>query len=132
MKYPIEITQEELAEYGINIGGDDAGVKKFLKYLHQALYESVLLVTHRSWRLKVMEKYKADLEEPLKDILLDIALAIDSSGDFNGLWDGKSRLDNGGFEIKNLQERLTAVIPPMVWNAIFALEPNLLFNGGEI
>jgi hypothetical protein len=129
------ITLDDLASYGITPqSGDnsDAENRKFLNLVHQTFYEFVVFVSHRNWRKKVIEKHKDELEEGIKDILLNIAAAIEDSGQFNGLWDGTARLDNGDFTTKSLQERLVAVIPPMVWQQILSLEPDIMFAGGEI
>ena len=135
MKYPIMITEDDCSNYGIELqNGKDAAVKnkRFLNIVHQTLYDFVLFSSARNWRRAIIEKYKDELEEPIKEILLSIAYAIDTSGQFNGLWDGVTKLDSGEFKVNTLQERLTAVIPPMTWNQILGLEPNVMFMGGEI
>lgn len=135
MKYPVMITEDDCRNYGIELkSGKEATIqnKRFLNVVHQTLYDFVLFVSIKSWRRTVIEKYMDELEEPIKDILLSIAYAIDISGQFNGLWDGVTKLDSGEFKVNSLQERLTAVIPPMTWNQILGLEPNVMFMGGEI
>ena len=135
MKYPIMITEDDCRNYGIELqNGKDASLKnkQFLNIVHQTLYDFVLFSSARNWRKAVIEKYKDELEDPIKEILLSIAYAIDTSGQFNGLWDGVTKLDSGEFKVNTLQERLTAVIPPMTWNQILGLEPNVMFMGGEI
>lgn len=135
MKYPIMITEDDCRNYGIELqSGKDAVIKnkRFLNIVHQTLYDFVLFISVKSWRKAVIEKYMEELEEPIKEILLSIAYAIDTSGQFNGLWDGVTKLDSGEFKVNTLQERLTAVIPPMTWNQILGLEPNVMFMGGEI
>lgn len=135
MKYPITITEDDCRNYGIELqSGKEAIIqnKRFLNIVHQTLYDFVLFISVKSWRKAVIEKYRKELEEPIKEILLSIAYAIDTSGQFNGLWDGVTKLDSGEFRINSLQERLTAVIPPMTWNQILGLEPNVMFMGGEI
>ena len=135
MKYTIMITADDCRNYGIKLQTDDSATimnNRFLNIVHQTLYDFVLFVSLKSWRKAVIEKYKDQLEEQIKDILLSIAYAIDISGQFNGLWDGVTKLDSGEFKVNSLQERLTAVIPPMTWNQILGLEPNVMFMGGEI
>lgn len=135
MKYPIMITEDDCRNYGIELqSGKESTIqnKRFLNIVHQTLYDFVLFISVKSWRKAVIEKYMEELEEPIKDILLSIAYAIDTSGQFNGLWDGVTKLDSGEFKVNSLQERLTAVIPPMTWNQILGLEPNIMFMGGEI
>lgn len=135
MKYPVMITEDDCRNYGIELqSGKDAVIKnkRFLNIVHQTLYDFVLFISVKSWRKAVIEKYIEELEEPIKEILLSIAYAIDTSGQFNGLWDGVTKLDSGEFKVNTLQERLTAVIPPMTWNQILGLEPNVMFMGGEI
>ena len=72
------------------------------------------------------------MDEDIKDILLNIAYAIDKSGDFEILWDGSQRVNGDQTEIKTLQERIISVVPTMVWNQIAGLQPNITFAGGEI
>ena len=135
MKYPIMITRDDCTSAGIKMQtGAEAEIKnkRFLDLVHQTLYDFVLFVSHRNWRKKVIEQYREELEEPIKDILLSIAHAIDDSGQFNQYWDGVQRLDSGEFKVSTLQERLTAIIPPMTWNLIVGLEPNVMFMGGAI
>lgn len=135
MKYPIMITEDDCRDYGIELqSGKEADVRnrRFLNIVHQTLYDFVLFISVKNWRKAVIERYREELEEPLKEILLSIAYAIDTSGQFNGLWDGVTKLDSGEFKVNTLQERLTAVIPPMTWNQILGLEPNVMFMGGEI
>jgi hypothetical protein len=129
------ITWDDCANYGISRQtGVNADIinNRFLNIVHQTLYDFVLFSSQKSWRRKVIEKYKAELEEPIKDILLSIAFSIDEGGQFNGIWDGVTRLDSGEIKFSDLQERLVAMIPPMAWNQIIGLEPNVLFMGGEI
>ena len=135
MKYPIEITLDDCRDNGIELQtgqNAEAKNKRFLNIVHQTFYDFVLFVSNRNWRKAIIEKYREELEDPIKDILLSIAYAIDISGQFNGLWDGVTKLDSGEFKVNTLQERLTAIIPPMTWNQILGLEPNLMFMGGEI
>lgn len=135
MNYPVMITEDDCRNYGIELQSGKQAViqnKRFLNIVHQTLYDFVLFISVKSWRKAVIEKYMKELEEPIKEILLSIAYAIDTSGQFNGLWDGVTKLDSGEFKVNSLQERLTAVIPPMTWNQILGLEPNVMFMGGEI
>ena len=108
MKYPVMITEDDCRNYGIELkSGKEATIqnKRFLNVVHQTLYDFVLFVSIKSWRRTVIEKYMDELEEPIKDILLSIAYAIDISGQFNGLWDGVTKLDSGEFKVNSLQER---------------------------
>lgn len=135
MTYPIMINENDLEQYGITLqyeGETDVANRKFLQIVHQCFYEFVVFVSHRNWRKKVIEAYQEELRQPIKEILLNIADAINDSGDLSALWSGATRTDGGGVEIKSLQERIGTIIPPMVWNEIFSLEPNLLFQGGNI
>lgn len=131
MKYPIEIDLDELNENGI-VETDAKAQKLLLSLTHQTLYEFVIFASFRSWRKRIIEQHMEELEEPIKQILINIARSIHESGDLIGLWNGMSRLDSGEYSSKSLQERLLAVVPPLVWQQVFALEPSVLFAGGEI
>ena len=131
MTYPIEIDLDELNENGI-VETDAKAQKLLLSFTHQTLYEFVIFASFRSWRKRIIEQHMEELEEPIKQILINIARSIHESGDLIGLWNGMSRLDSGEYSSKSLQERLLAVVPPLVWQQVFALEPSVLFAGGEI
>ena len=131
MKYPVEINSDELNDNGITETSEQAQ-KLLLSLTHQTFYEFVVFASFRSWRKRIIEQHMEELEEPIKAILINIARSIHDSGDLIGLWNGMTRLDSGEYGSKSLQERLLAVVPPLVWQQVFALEPSVLFAGGEI
>ncbi len=131
-KYPIMIDAEDLKNYGISTVDDAIRTNQFLTLVHQTFYDFIVYTTQKNRRKKIIEKYREELEEDIKDILLNIAYAIDKSGDFEILWDGSQRLSGEQTEIKTFQERVMTVVPTMVWNQIAGLQPNITFAGGEI
>lgn len=130
-KYPIMITESDLKNKGI-IADTSESLDKLLDYTHLAFYEYVVLTSMRHRRLRLIEKHVESLEEDVKSILLNIATAINRSGDFVGYDNGQQRKSDESVEIKSLQERLITVIPTIVWNQIAGLEPNIIYSGGEI
>lgn len=130
-KYPIMIGEADLKNKGIIVDNTE-DLEKILYYTHLAFYDFVVYTSMKNRRKRLIEAYSTELEEDIKDILLNIAWAIDRSGDFVGLDDGWQRKNDESVEVKPLQERLITVIPTIVWNQIAGLEPNITFCGGEI
>lgn len=130
-KYPIMITEADLKNKGI-VADSTESLAQILDYTHLAFYDYVVYTSMKSRRKRLIAAHVDELEEDVKDILLNIAWAIDRSGDFIGLDNGQQRKNDESVEIKTLQERLITVIPTIAWNQIAGLEPNIIFSGGEI
>ena len=130
-KYPIMITETDLKNKGI-VADSTESLTQLLDYTHLAFYDYVVYTSMKNRRKRLIATHVDELEEDVKDILLNIAWAIDRSGDFVGLDNGQQRKNDESVEIKTLQERLITVIPTIVWNQIAGLEPNITFSGGEI
>lgn len=132
-KYPIEVTWDDLMDAGITpVEDNEATNNRFLQYIHEVLYDYIIYANNKKWRKKIIEKYADELRDDIKSILINIAHSVNDSGSFNGSWDGVTRLDTGDYSTKSLQERMLAVVPPLVWQQVFSLEPNIMFAGGEI
>ena len=119
-KYPIMIGEADLKNKGIIVDNTE-DLEKILYYTHLAFYDFVVYTSMKNRRKRLIEAYSTELEEDIKDILLNIAWAIDRSGDFVGLDDGWQRKNDESVEVKPLQERLITVIPTIVWNQIAGL-----------
>lgn len=130
-KYPIMITEPDLKNKGI-IANSAESLEQILEYTHLAFYDYIVYTSMKNRRKRLIEKFVHELKEDVKDILVNIAWAIDRSGDFVGLDNGQQRKNDESVEIKTLQERLITIIPTIVWNQIAGLEPNIIFSGGEI
>ena len=130
-KYPIMITETDLKNKGI-VADSTESLARILDYTHLAFYDYVVYTSMKNRRKRLIATHVDELEEDIKDILLNIAWAIDRSGDFVGLDNGQQRKNDESVEIKTLQERLITIIPTIVWNQIAGLEPNIIFSGGEI
>ena len=125
------ITETDLKNKGI-VADSTESLARILDYTHLAFYDYVVYTSMKNRRKRLIATHVDELEEDIKDILLNIAWAIDRSGDFVGLDNGQQRKNDESVEIKTLQERLITVIPTIVWNQIAGLEPNIIFSGGEI
>lgn len=130
-KYPIMITDADLKNKGIVVQSPQV-LEQLLSYTHLVFYEFIVFTSMKNRRKRLIEKRLDELKEDVKDILLNIAWAIERSGDFVGLDNGQQRKNDESVDIKLLQERLISVIPTIAWNQISALEPNIIFSGGEI
>ena len=125
------ITETDLKNKGI-VADSTESLARILDYTHLAFYDYVVYTSMKNRRKRLIAAHVDELEEDIKDILLNIAWAIDRSGDFVGLDNGQQRKNDESVEIKTLQERLITIIPTIVWNQIAGLEPNIIFSGGEI
>lgn len=132
MRYPVMINEADLQEYGNTVIDDKTEEKKVFYLAHAIIYDFVIFSSLRSWRKKVIEQYRGQVEAELKEAIVLTAVSIYESGNTTALYDGIERLDGGSIEFKDLQERMTSIVPPIVWNILFSIEPSLLFNGGEI
>lgn len=130
-KYPIMITETDLQNRGIHATSQEK-MQQLLYYTHLCFYDFIVYTSMKTNRKRLIEMYKDELEEDIKEILCTIAWGVDRNGDFVGLDNGQLRRADEGIEIKPLQERLISVVPTVVWSQIAGLEPNIIFSGGEI
>lgn len=131
--YPVMLTPSDIKNMGITVESKgNSEVERFLDAVHSTVYDFILFANNRGLREKIIERYKPQLERQLRRVLKEVANAFWAAGDDMGIFTGVSRLDGNGVEIKDLQERLTAIVPPRAFNMLLALEPNVMFCGGEI
>ena len=131
---PVTITDEDCEKYrGLNlenelVGDSSQKVTQFLDTVHQHVYDFLIFVTgDRRWKIKIIEKYKADVEKTLKMALLVQAAYLLNNGNIE-MFNGVIKTVNG-VDIKDNTQINEKVIAPTIVNMLSSTKPNLLFAG---
>lgn len=123
--YPIMVTKEETSNYlQIDVS------KELINNAHEIIYDFLIYPTYNEdIKNRIINKYKAELEKPLKKaILSQITYLYDNSGDI-ATWNGLMRNQGGDTTIEQ-QEILTKIICPKVINILKGATVDLLYCGG--
>ncbi len=123
--YPIMVTKEETSNYlQIDVS------KELINNAHEIIYDFLIYPTYNEdIKNRIINKYKAELEKPLKKaILSQITYLYDNSGDI-ATWNGLMRNQGGDTTIEQ-QEILTKIICPKAINILKGATVDLLYCGG--
>ncbi len=123
--YPIMVTKEETSNYlQIDVP------KELINNAHEIIYDFLIYPTYNEdIKNRIINKYKAELEKPLKKaILSQITYLYDNSGDI-ATWNGLMRNQGGDTTIEQ-QEILTKIICPKAINILKGATVDLLYCGG--
>lgn len=123
--YPIMVTKEETSNYlQIDVP------KELINNAHEIIYDFLIYPTYNEdIKNRIINKYKAELEKPLKKaILSQITYLYDNSGDI-ATWNGLMRNQGGDTTIEQ-QEILTKIICPKAINILKGATIDLLYCGG--
>ncbi|MBQ3047067.1 MAG: hypothetical protein II988_06675 [Clostridia bacterium] len=131
---PVKITDEDCKKYrGLDLANELEGdskekITQFLDTVHQHVYDFLIFSTgDRRWKIKIIEKYKAEVEKTLKMALLVQAAYLLNNGNiemFNGVIKTVS-----GVDIKDNTQINEKIIAPSIVNMLASTKPNLLFAG---
>ncbi len=131
---PVKITDEDCLKYkGINLdeeleGNSNEKITQFLDTVHQHIYDFLIFVTgDKRWKIKIIEKYRADVEKTLKMALLVQASYLLNNGNIE-LFNGVVKTVNGT-DIKENSQINEKIIAPSIVNMLSSTKPNLLFAG---
>ena len=131
---PVKITDEDCKKYrGIDLeteldGDSKEKITQFLDTVHQHVYDFLIFSTgDRRWKIKIIEKYKAEVEKTLKMALLVQAAYLLSNGNIE-LFNGVIKTVNG-VDIKDNTQINEKIIAPSIVNMLASTKPNLLFAG---
>lgn len=131
---PVKITDEDCKKYrGIDLkteldGDSKEKITQFLDTVHQHVYDFLIFSTgDRRWKIKIIEKYKAEVEKTLKMALLVQAAYLLSNGNIE-LFNGVIKTVNGA-DIKDNTQINEKIIAPSIVNMLASTKPNLLFAG---
>ena len=131
---PVKITDEDCKKYrGLDLANELEGdskekITQFLDTVHQHVYDFLIFSTgDRRWKIKIIEKYKAEVEKTLKMALLVKAAYLLSNGNIE-LFNGVIKTVNGA-DIKDNTQINEKIIAPSIVNMLASTKPNLLFAG---
>lgn len=131
---PVKITDEDCLKYrGINLdkeleGDSKEKITQFLDTVHQHIYDFLIFTTgDRRWKIKIIEKFKEDVEKTLKMALLVQAAYLLNNGNIE-LFNGVIKTV-GGVDIKDNTQINEKIIAPSIVNMLSSTKPNLLFAG---
>ena len=131
---PVKITDEDCKKLrGLDLdkeieGNSNEKITQFLDTVHSHIYDFLIFTTgDKRWKIKIIEKYKAEVEKPLKMALLIQAAYLISNGNIE-MWNGIVKTING-VDIKENIQFNEKIIAPSVINILSSCKPNLLFAG---
>lgn len=127
-EYPVELTKIDVK----NILGIDVTDKIFevLVGAHIYIYDVLIYPTFNAdIKNRIIEKYRVQLEKPLKKALLAQFDFMYKNGDV-GNWNGFLQGDGNTVDSKEQQEILTKMIAPRVINILKGAPIDLLYAGG--
>lgn len=126
-EYPIELTKEDVQNVlKIKVNDD---VMQTLISAHISIYDFLIYPTfNEDIKNRIIEKYKTQLERPIKKALLAQFEYMYSQGDV-GSWNGLLQGDGNTVDSKEQQEILTKIIAPRVVNILLGASINILYAG---
>ncbi|MBQ8426554.1 MAG: hypothetical protein IJX16_07555 [Clostridia bacterium] len=131
---PVKITDEDCKKYrGLDLANELEGdskekITQFLDTVHQHVYDFLIFSTgDRRWKIKIIEKYKAEVEKTLKMALLVQAAYLLNNGNIE-MFNGVIKTVNG-VDIKDNTQINEKIIAPSIVNMLASTKPNLLFAG---
>ena len=131
---PVKITDEDCKNLrGLDLdkeieGNSKEKITQFLDTVHSHIYDFLIFTTgDKRWKIKIIEKYKDEVEKPLKMALLVQAAYLISNGNIE-MWNGIVKTVNG-VDIKENIQFNEKIIAPSVINILSSCKPNLLFAG---
>ncbi len=131
---PVKITDEDCKRLrGLDLdkeieGNSKEKITQFLDTVHSHIYDFLIFTTgDKRWKIKIIEKYKDEVEKPLKMALLVQAAYLISNGNIE-MWNGIVKTVNG-VDIKENIQFNEKIIAPSVINILSSCKPNLLFAG---
>lgn len=127
-EYPVELTKVDVK----NMLGIDITDKIFevLVGAHVYVYDVLIYPTFNAdIKNRIIEKYREQLEKPLKKALLAQFDFMYKNGDV-GNWNGFLQGDGNTVDSKEQQEILTKMIAPRVINILKGAPIDLLYAGG--
>lgn len=131
---PVKITSDDCLKYkGLNleqeiVGSSNEKISTFLDTVHSHIYDFLIFTTgDKRWKMRVIEKYKADVEKTLKMALLVQASYLISNGNIE-MFNGVVKSVNG-VDVKENTVINEKIIAPSIVNILSSCKPNLLFAG---
>ena len=126
--YPVEITEVDVKNLlGIDVTDEK---KEVLIGAHVYIYDVLIYPTfNEDIKRRIIERYRTELEKPLKKALLAQFDYMHRNGDV-GNWNGFLQSDGNSVDSKEQQDILTKMIAPRVVNILKGAPIDLLYAGG--
>lgn len=127
-RYPVMLTAEDIENYlhaAVSVRD-----RELLDDVHSIVYDYLIYPTFNAdVKNRIIEKYRAELEKPLKRALLAQYKYLCANGGNLAEWNG---LAGGGMstDSKEAQDILTKVLAPQVINILLGASVNILYAGG--
>lgn len=132
IEYPIMITADEIGEYtSYHIDGltNENEVNDLLATAHEYVYRLIYGTGKRSVRNRIIEKYREQVERPVKYALCKMAAYLLENGDagnFNGV---RESTDGTSASITPKEQITKNAIPDSVIVMLAITEPRLIYFG---
>ena len=125
---PVELTKEDVKNaLGVDVTDD---VDSAFVAAHVYVYDILIYPTfNQDIKCRIINKYRSQLEKPLKKALLAQFEYLYRHGDA-GSWNGFLQGDGNSVDAKDQQEILTKMIAPRVINILKGAPVDLLYAGG--
>ncbi|MEG2541356.1 MAG: hypothetical protein RSB59_06290 [Clostridia bacterium] len=126
--YPVEVNDVDIQNYtGIEITDDN---RQTLIDAHCYIYDVLIYPTFNAdIKNRIIEKYKAQLEKPIKRAIVEQFKYMYVQGDI-GAWNGTLQGDSNSVDSKEQQEILTKMLAPKVINILKGAAVDILYAGG--
>ena len=127
-EYPVELSRIDVKNaLGIDVTDE---TEEVLIGAHIYIYDVIIYPTfNEDIKNRIIEKYRAQLEKPLKKALLAQFDYMYRNGDV-GNWNGFLQSDGNSVDSKEQQDILTKMIAPRVINILKGAPIDLLYAGG--
>lgn len=131
---PVTINSEDCKTYGgldldVEIEGQtNEKVSNFLDTVHSHIFDFLIYSTgDRRIKNAIIEKYRSELEKPIKRALITQAKYLINSGNIE-LFNGVIKTVNG-VDVKATADIIEKVLAPTIINILGSTKPNILFAG---
>lgn len=131
---PVTITDEDIKQFtGLDLEREIAGnstskITTFLDTVHEQIYHFLIFTTgDKLLKIKIINKYKDQLEKPIKIALLTQANYLISNGNIE-IFNGAVKSANG-IDMKEMADIIEKVLAPTVINILSSTKPNILYAG---
>lgn len=107
----------------------NAVVREFLNTVHMQIYDGLIYqFGTQSVKKRIIDKYKSELEKPIKKALIAQGVYLIENGD-PATWSGITMNSNGVADVKDTRTVLEKMLCPRAVDILKTAQPNLLYGG---
>lgn len=135
--YPVIVSDEDFKSYtgydllqDIENAQERNTLSEFIDTVHMLIYDC-LIYACGSKRIKnrIIERYRDDLEKPLKRALLAQGISLIENGDISE-WNGATLLAGGQADVKDSALIRQKIVCPKAIRILQSTSPDILYFGG--